>query len=151
MTTKNNPIVIFDIDGTLADNGHRQYLLANGEYKWETFFQAMGEDKPIEPIVNLCKDLHSLKKYQIHLFTGRPERYRKLTEQWLTWNNIPPLPLHMRQDGDVRQDEIIKEEMLDNILLTDSHVSFVVDDRDSVVAMWRRRGIVCLQCLSQIS
>ncbi|WP_436197642.1 phosphatase domain-containing protein [Piscirickettsia salmonis] len=43
-------------------------------------------------------------------------------------------------------DNIIKEEILDRLLSNNKHILFVIDDRRQVVDMWRRRGIVCLQC-----
>lgn len=138
--------VIFDIDGTLADNTHRQHLVTGGNRNWEQFFREMGEDHPIEHIIELCQDLYSLDKYEILILSGRPERYRQLTERWLAWNTIPPLPLLMRDDGDVRPDDEVKEEILHSLQAQGKTISFVIDDRKSVVQMWRRNGIPCLQC-----
>ncbi len=39
-------IVIFDIDGTLADNSHRQHFLEGGKKDWKGFFDAMVDDQP---------------------------------------------------------------------------------------------------------
>lgn len=140
------PTVIFDIDGTLADNTHRQHLVADGQMSWEKFFQQMGEDTPVVPIIDLCKTLTASKQYEVLLFTGRPERYRKLTEQWLTWNGVPDLPLEMRNDGDTRPDSEVKQDMLKALLSKGAEIAFVVDDRQSVVDMWRKNGVICLQC-----
>lgn len=139
-------VVIFDIDGTLADNNHRQYLVTNGRREWEQFFSLMGEDVPIIPLIELCQVLFQSGQYEMHIFSGRPERYRKLTEEWLTWNNVPALPLTMRKDGDVRPDAEVKEEMLLRLLDEGKTIAFVVDDRKPVVEMWRRNGLICLQC-----
>ncbi len=140
------PTIIFDIDGTLADNSHRQHLVTGGNHNWARFFDEMGDDRPVDHIVTLCCDLHSLSKYEIIILSGRPERYRALTEQWLTWHNIPPVPLLMRVDGDTRPDDEVKEDILNNLLSQGKKISFVVDDRNSVVQMWRRNGVPCLQC-----
>ena len=139
-------IVIFDIDGTLADNSERRELLT-GEYPdWDVFFEKMGEDKPIEPIANLFSILYNSGKYLMCIFSGRPERFRVLTEQWLTWNGIAAVPLFMRKNGDHRPDDIVKEEMLHSLIADGESIEFVVDDRQAVVDMWRKNGIICLQC-----
>ena len=50
----------------------------------------------------------------------------------------------MRQDGDFRRDDIVKQEILDKYIDKD-RVLFVLDDRDQVVDMWRRNGLTCFQ------
>jgi hypothetical protein len=139
-------VVIFDIDGTLSDNCHRQYLVTNGRKEWEKFFSLMGDDAPVLPVIELCQVLFASDCYEMHIFSGRPERYRTLTGQWLVWNNVPCLPLSMRRDGDYRPDAEVKEEMLIQLLGEGKEVAFVVDDRKAVVEMWRKHGIICLQC-----
>ncbi len=52
----------------------------------------------------------------------------------------------MRREGDYRQDFVVKSEILDRILAEDNEIAFIVDDRPSVVSMWRERGLTCLQC-----
>jgi predicted kinase len=51
----------------------------------------------------------------------------------------------MRPEKDTRVDHIVKEEMLDKIIADGYDPFLVIDDRPSVVAMWRRRGLTCLQ------
>ena len=60
--------------------------------------------------------------------------------------DIPHAELYMRSEGDYRPDYVIKSQILDAILADGYEIAFVVDDRPSVVAMWRERGLVCLQC-----
>jgi len=38
--------VIFDIDGTLSDNSHRQHFLEQKHKDWEGFFKECEKDKP---------------------------------------------------------------------------------------------------------
>lgn len=137
--------IIFDIDGTLADNSHRQYLLMSNKYAWKQFFDSMGEDLPNKPIFSLYQTLQESKKYKMIIATGRPDNYKKLTEQWLFWNNIIYDELYMRKAGDTREDSLVKEEILFEIQKK-YFIVFVVDDRTSVVNMWRKHGITCLQC-----
>ena len=138
------PVVIFDIDGTLADVAHRRHWL--DKKNWAMFFKEMGEDPINQPIVSLYKTLYEANNYEIHIFTGRPERYRKITESWLLFNNIPLTTLHMRKDKDNRKDSLVKQELLDHLLNQGKKILFSIDDRQQVVDMWRNNGITCLQC-----
>lgn len=79
------------------------------------------------------------------IVTGRPETYRKITEQWLIWNHIEYDNLYMRSENDCRSDVDVKREILQKIR-EQYDVSFVFDDRTSVVKMWREEGLVCFQC-----
>ncbi len=139
-------VVLFDIDGTLANIEHRRGFLDQATPDWKAFNAAMGDDTPNQPVVSLYKTLWASAAYKLILVTGRNERSRKLTEQWLSWNEIPFGRLLMRADGDFRADHIIKEEILDQLLAEGLDIQFTVDDRQQVVDMWRRRGITCLQC-----
>ena len=105
--------VIFDIDGTLADNSERQKYLS--ELRWDMFFNEMGNDYPVKEVLELYNLIRNSQQYKIIIVSGRPEKYKKLTEQWLTWNNIYYDDLYMRKDGDQRKDNVIKQEILKHI------------------------------------
>lgn len=137
---------LFDIDGTLAKIDHRRPLVVGKKPDWKTFNSLMGDDVPNEPIVDLYRALWETKRYELILVSGRGEEFRSVTETWLTWNLIPFGKLLMRPQGDFRPDVEIKQEILDGLLSEGKTISFVVDDRDSVVEMWRRNNITCLQC-----
>jgi FMN phosphatase YigB (HAD superfamily) len=138
--------ILFDIDGTLADIEHRRWHLDKDKPDWKSFNAEMGGDTPNAPIVALYNSLWNTGTYEMILVTGRNERSRVLTEQWLTWNNISFVEMIMRPDNDFRADHIIKEEILNRLLAAGKIIEFVVDDRQQVVDMWRRNGITCLQC-----
>lgn len=136
--------IIFDIDGTLADLTHRLHHIKNGSRNWDSFFADAGKDAPIEQICQLNRVLAG--HYNIIVVSGRTDSIRDITEKWLQDNSIRYDDLHMRKHGDYRQDFIIKSEILDHIIEQGNEIEFVIDDRPSVVAMWRERGIICLQC-----
>lgn len=138
--------ILFDIDGTLANIEHRRGYLDKDKPDWKSFNAEMGGDTPNAPIVSLYKSLWTARSYEMILVTGRNERSRELTEQWLAWNEIPFGRILMRPDSDFRADHIIKEEILQSLLGAGKVIEFVVDDRQQVVDMWRRNGITCLQC-----
>lgn len=138
--------VICDIDGTLANLDHRLHHVKpkEGKVDWDAFFEAAKDDVIIEPIRMLVVALRS--RYQIALVTGRPEKTKAATKLWLGRECVPYDALYMRPDGDTRADYIVKEEILDKMLAAGHEVQMVIDDRQTVVDMWRRRGLVCLQC-----
>lgn len=138
--------IIFDIDGTLADIRHRRPFLEQEIPDWKAFNNKMGDDTPNTPVIALYKTLWHSGEYDIILTSGRAERDRKITEQWLIWNDIPFNRLEMRKDKDNRADYTIKQEILDMFIKEGKEILFAVDDRQQVVDMWRRNGITCLQC-----
>lgn len=137
--------VIFDIDGTIADLDHRLHHIANFPKNYDKFYDECDRDAPIEPVISLMIDMFA-RGYKVLLVSGRTDRVRGKTEEWLRRHMIPFADLHMRKDGDWRSDVIVKSEILDQLLAQGHKIAFVVDDRTSVVNMWRERGLTCLQC-----
>jgi predicted kinase len=137
--------VIFDIDGTLADTTHRLHHIKAKPPNWDAFFDACASDPLIEPIRELARVMAS-QNYKIILVSGRTDKVRSLTEAWLAEHGVPYHELHMRAEGDHRQDTVVKSQILDSLLADGNEIQWVIDDRPSVVAMWRERGLTCLQC-----
>ena len=136
-------IVIFDVDGTLANTDHRKHFMECKPKNWVGFFKGCVLDPVHEPIKHLAEDFASLE-YIIVVVSGRPiDLCGKETEDWLNKHEIPYDALFMRQGGDHRPDTVVKQEILD--LLPKERIAYVVDDRDSVVKMWRSNGLTCLQ------
>lgn len=48
-------IVIFDIDGTLANAEHRVHHLQKEPKDWDAFFAGCTQDTPIEPVMELVR------------------------------------------------------------------------------------------------
>jgi phosphoglycolate phosphatase-like HAD superfamily hydrolase len=136
-------IVIFDIDGTLADVSERIHHVKKKPKNWNAFFQGMAQDKAIHSMVRLCNLLYA-SGIQIILCSGRSEEHRQQTIEWLAQQGVNYHDLLLRKDKDHRQDSVVKREMLATI--DKSRVLFVVEDRSRVVEMWRSEGLVCLQC-----
>ena len=137
--------VIFDMDGTLADVAHRRHHVQEKPKNWPAFNAGMGADAPNTPIIEMAR-VFSDAGWHILICTGREARYRDVTEAWLAQHAVPYERLYMRKTADYRPDHVIKLEILAEIRRDgfDPHIS--VDDRNSVVAMWREAGLTCLQC-----
>lgn len=136
--------IIFDIDGTLADVTHRRHFVASKPKNWPAFQALARKDAPVEPVAVLARSLATLA-HRIILCSGRGEEQRAATEAWLAEHQIIHSRLYMRAEKDYRVDDIIKEELLNQILVDGFRPQIVFDDRNRVVAMWRRRGLVCAQ------
>ena len=126
--------IICDIDGTLALRVNRDPF----------DFEKAGSDnmnKPIQEIVNLFKE----NGYKILLVTGREERFRDITSNWLKTNNLNYSKLLMRENKDYRKDIIIKEEIYNSEIKNKYEVLFVIDDREQMIKMWKKIRLFCLK------
>lgn len=141
--------VIFDLDGTLTDVSHRLHLIRGGCRDWAGFFDACKDDPPHDYVVGLARSLfyEGLDRDQeIIICSGRPDSHREATKAWLREHGVRYTKLMMRQAGDHRPDVVVKKEMLDQLRARGYHIRFAVDDRPSVVRMWRENGVPCFAC-----
>lgn len=136
--------IIFDIDGTLADCTHRVHWVTNRPKNWAEFDAGIPNDEPYEDIIYLNRLFFGLD-HRIAIVTGRSDRQRQATEEWLERYSVRYHTLRMRKDGDYRQDSLVKSDILDELIAEGWDPKMVFDDRQSVVDMWRQRGIRCLQ------
>jgi hypothetical protein len=131
---------LVDLDGTLAlrdetDPNVRAF------YHWDR----VGEDHPNTPVVTVVQALAAAGHRIIYL-SGRSEVCRRATSAWLaTHIGVPGEDLHMRAEGDNRPDEIVKKELYERRVRPYHDVTAVLDDRNKVVAMWRKLGLTVLQ------
>lgn len=141
-------IYLVDIDGTIADLSHRLHFIEKEPADWDGFFAACPDDKPIHEVIDTINQLG--ESAVLIMVTGRSERCRVQTEKWLNlyingWNG-----LYMRADGDHRHDDVIKAELLDEIV-ADKRISSLADitgvfeDRQQVVDMYRAKGLRVFQ------
>jgi hypothetical protein len=87
-----------------------------------------------------------MPKPKIIFVSGRPDTYYEATRNFIYKKaNVGEFLLYMRKEGDIRKDSIIKKEIFDNHIRDKYYVDFVLDDRNSVVNMWREIGLTCLQ------
>ena len=108
-------IVIFDIDGTLANLEHRRHLVRNGNRKWDQFFEECVNDTPFQDVVDLNKFLSKDPNVIIILVSGRSDSVMPQTIEWLRKHDVRYEELHMRKHGDYRKDFVIKKEILGEI------------------------------------
>jgi len=118
-----------------------------GKKDWYNFYKLVSQDTAIQPIIDLAAMLRR-SGYRILVVSGRPISWGDLeigkeTVTWLSREGIGYDHLFMRQGGDGREDTIVKQEILDR--LPKERIAYCLDDRDSVVKMWRDNGLTTLQ------
>ncbi len=131
------PLAVFDIDGVLADVSHRVHFLERDPADWRSFFEAARDDLPWPEGAALCSE--AAKDCDVAYLTGRPERCRLQTEQWLRWHGFPPGRLVMRAEGDHRPARKVKPTLL-RTLARGRVVAVVVDDDKDVCDAYEKAG-----------
>lgn len=130
--------VIVDLDGTISTKGDRG---------WYEYTKVLG-DSPIENVISLVRMLHS-NGVKVVFCTGREDSCMKQSIEWIRkhvfMTDLAPVEIYMRPSGDRRPDFVVKKELYYNNIEPRHDVWFVLDDRSSVVKMWREIGLICLQ------
>ncbi|MCF3184292.1 hypothetical protein IPZ70_30775 [Streptomyces polychromogenes] len=136
-TAPRRPLAVFDIDNTLADTGHRQHFLEQRPRDWDGFFGAAPADPPLAPGVALAAE--SAADCEVVYLTGRPERCRADTADWLARHGLPEGRVWMRGDRDRRPARVTKLEVLQRIA-RGREVRVLVDDDQLVCQAARAAG-----------
>ena len=126
--------VICDLDGTLCLHVDR------GPYEEEKC-----ETDEINPAVKAVLYAMKVTGHQLIFLSGRKDKVRVQTQNWLDKHGWGGYPLLMRRTDDNRNDAIVKQEIFDQNIRGKWNVTFVLDDRDRVVKRWRELGLACFQ------
>lgn len=134
--------ILVDIDGTIADNRHRDHL---AKTDWAKFveFNTVIRDKPITSVVELVRTL-SLQ-YSVIMVTAREESDRPVSKAWLANHDIPFQRLYMRPIGDERRAHDFKESVLHSLQKDGFEVHLAIEDNKYCVDMYRKNGIQVLE------
>lgn len=141
---KGEKVVVCDLDGTLCDVEWRRHFVDKevGHKDWKSFFAGIPDD-PIRMDV-----LDKLLKYEaegckIILVSARQEQHREATEIWLekAFKGYPlATALIMRENHDGQPDTKVKGDIYERYL-KQMNIIKVIDDRPSVIRMWREKGL----------
>ena len=124
---KGHAVFLVDLDGTLAKHNRSPYD-----------YESLHTDSVIHPVADMADNIG---ENRVIFVSGRPDTYRKQTEEWLARNYIWGSGLYMRKDGDMRHDAVVKSEILDTLIEEGYYIVGAIDDRQRVLSMWRARGI----------
>lgn len=134
-------IILCDIDGTVANNDHRQHFL-EGKKDWDGFFSELINDLPINSIIKML-NTEVRKGNEVIFITGRPERYKYSTNLWLKENFSFDYDLFMRKDRDQRNKLIIKKEIF-NEYCKNLNIILCIDNDEELLKQWEELGLKVL-------
>jgi hypothetical protein len=141
--------IIIDLDGTLCDCAHRVSYAQIGQ--WDEFHSRLVDDQPFADVVNFIEFIDATCQFEFIGLTGRNEKWRNMTNEWLIKHNIFFDVLLMRPEGNFESDHNLKPKMLiEEIFDGDftrmkAEVFLILEDRDKVVEAWRNLTIPCWQ------
>jgi hypothetical protein len=140
--SNDRPLAVFDLDNTLADTAHRQRFLERTPRDWDAFFAAAPQDPPIPQGVALA--LESVEECEVRYLTGRPERCRRDTLDWLAAHGLPEGRVYMRRNDDRRPARRTKLEILRRLART-HEIRMLVDDDELVCEDAERAGFTVVR------
>jgi phosphoglycolate phosphatase-like HAD superfamily hydrolase len=132
------PVAVIDLDGVVADVRHRLHHISGGRRDWDRFFAAVGDDEALAEGVAVVERLSA--DHDIVYLTGRPERTRPATLEWLDRHRLPRAEMIMRSDRDRRPARMTKVAALTRLTDAGRTIGVVVDDDPEVCAAVRARG-----------
>jgi predicted ATPase len=139
-----NKVIVFDIDGTLANVEHRRPYIASRPKNWPAWNAGIPQDTAHEEIVFLAKTFHD-GGHTIILCSGRSDDLAKVTIAQMAKFGVEYKELYMRKTGDHRPDSIVKVELLNSIRMDYGEPYLWFDDRQQVVDAIRAEGVRVLQ------
>jgi phosphoglycolate phosphatase-like HAD superfamily hydrolase len=141
-------LVVFDVDGVLLNSEQRINLWLEG--KPEEYFAQAKHDTPIQQGLAICKMFLMNPNYRVVFVTGRGDtpQHRRDTRY----------DLEDYMDHDIRNDQLLMREypevgphlhdaekkplMIQQAGYSLDDIFMVFEDRNSIVDMWRARGVV---------
>ena len=125
--------IIVDMDGTLAIMGDRSPFDVS----------RCDLDLPNLPVLETVRKWQDSKT--IIIMSGRTDDGKAKTEAWLHKYGVKYQHIYMRATGDMRKDSIVKQELFQTHVRDKYNISFILDDRQQVVDMWRGLGLTVFQ------
>ena len=136
-----NRLAIFDLDGTLVDVTNIRHYVEGKKKNFDLFHKESINCPPNEKVLFLNRTLATTQDIYIAIFTGREEKYRGLSEQWLDDNKVSYHCLLMRQDNDFRSNVTIKNELFENFKF--NYLPYLaIDDTPELRKLWGQVGFL---------
>jgi uncharacterized HAD superfamily protein len=137
---KRTDTVLFDLDGTIAENMKYEKHHKAKHGKHPKFAQEALEVGVNEDIANKMRAAKS-KGENVVILTARSAHYREETKKWLHKNHIPYDALVMRPTDDKEKDKKLKRELLEEDVLPKFDVKEAYDDKKRNRKMFESLGI----------
>jgi hypothetical protein len=135
--------VLLDLDHTVSNAFWRDSMI--GVESWDKYHEESQHDKPFKNVANLINSLASVG-YVIIGITGRNEKFRQLTTNWLLKHRIDVDELLMRPDGNFEKNGIVKIKLIDDRFKKNyKEIQFLIDDNEDTILEFFKLGIATLQ------
>jgi phosphoglycolate phosphatase-like HAD superfamily hydrolase len=140
-------ILLVDIDHTLSDARWRDPLLLERPVDWDRYHTLSIQDKPIKGVVAMVNSL-GIAGWYIVALTARPNRWRKVTMEWMGNVGVRVDEILMRDTEDYRPSPEVKQELLQNYThrnVAPDNAVIIIDDREDVALFFKALGYTVLQ------
>lgn len=140
--------IIVDLDGTLCQSQRvDQFKDASGSVDWSAWMKS----NAYAPVNEWCRAIVNGAISQgthIIFLTSRVGNPLGLavTDNWLVVNGFSGYTLLMRKEKETRLDTVVKQDIYNSEIAPYYEVLFAIDDKRTVVDMWRMVGVPALHC-----
>ena len=134
--------LIFDLDGTIADNRHRIVYRHDGRLNWDILLDPTLIRKDTLMAPNIPELLRHVKKnFKVVLLTGRVHKQKAETLRWLENYNIPYDRLIMRSADETYIKDAVFKEKRTRELLAQYDIVLALDDMSRTLEMYEKLDI----------
>lgn len=146
-------LVIFDLDGTLADVRHRMHYIKPNpaidpvtgkkvKRRYDLFHHACVDDGVVEQVAYFYRMFVADPDVTVVVLSGRDIATHQKTAKWFSDNDLPMPDELMLKSGDQQTPDVEQKKHAANYLERKygKPISMVFEDRQRVVKMWKERG-----------
>lgn len=146
-------LVIFDLDGTLADVRHRMHYIKPDpaidpvtgkkvKRRFDLFHASCTHDGVIEPVAYFYRKFVADPDVTVIALSGRDASAYVKTVDWFCYNSLPLPDEIILKTGDQHMPDVEqKRQHADRLEAKYGRaIDMVFEDRDRVVQMWKDRG-----------
>jgi len=135
-------LILIDIDGTISDSRWRDDLAESRQ--WDAFHSQLIHDPPVKPMLKLLSTLSDCGVFLVGI-TGRPERYRQATMEWMLTHGVQLDELWMREDDNYSKAADLKPKIAEIIMQEHSYEEVLfIDDNEDICTAMRAAGFITL-------
>lgn len=135
--------VVYDLDGTLADNAHRRHLIPEDptvNVGWEPWAMACADDTPIWGMITRMRLDYG--QHQVHIVSSRDAVSYDLTAAWLNRTAGRCYEaLTLREAGDERSALQLKVDYIRSLYARGIYVALAYEDIKHIAeGIWEQTG-----------
>jgi phosphoglycolate phosphatase-like HAD superfamily hydrolase len=134
--------ILVDLDHTVSNAFWRDSMI--GTVSWDEYHEQSKNDKPFKKVVRLINSLAAMDYYIIAV-TGRTEKHRAITIDWLLKNQVHIDEVLMRPDNIFLKNADMKIKLIEDRFhgyYKDIH--FLIDDNEDTILAFSNLGITTL-------